>query len=72
MSNKVITIPYFQSLNRHRSDCTSTGQGGDKRKRRWRERRGRVIIRGRPLFKVFLSKGVINQGTATIRGNTVL
>ena len=53
------------------SDSTSTWQGGDKRKRRWRDRWGWQ------LFSIFPSKGgnysreVINQGTAIIRGNKV-
>ena len=59
------------------SDCTSTWQRGDNRKRRWWEGEG-AIIWERWLFQIFPSKGddywreVINRGTAIIRGNTVL
>ena len=58
-------------------NCTSTWQGGDKMKRRWRERHGGGELFEGCNFYIFPSNGgnysreAINQGTAIIWWNTV-
>ena len=60
------------------SESTSTSQGGDKRKRKWREGWGGEGAGGDYLGEAIISnisikaKGAINRGTAIIRGNTVV
>ena len=54
------------------SNSTSTRQGGDKRKRRWREGwGGGRLFKGGDYFEYFHQRGTITRGTAIIRGNTV-
>ena len=66
----------FQRLNRHWSvlvqDSTSTWQGGDKRKRRWREGQGGGLFKGGNQFKYFHQRGVIIQERCLIEESTWL
>ena len=78
MSISSSSEPELSLISLAGSGSTSAGQGGYKRKRRWREGWGvGAIVRGKRLFQIFPFKGgdysreAIYRGTAVIRGNTV-
>jgi len=60
-------------INFAESQCTSTCQGGDNRKKRWGEGQGEGrLFKGGDYFKYFHQRGAIIRGRRLIEGRLLL